>query len=71
MLQKYRQGKNAPEKMCVLRVQRCSSCLLYAEAEVEQAVGGVRLSIGSLHLGNETNEAFTQLRRGAPKNVLV
>lgn len=43
--------------------QCCSSCLLDAETEVEQAVGGVRLSVGSFHLSDETTEAVTELGR--------
>lgn len=39
--------------------------LLDAEAEVEQAVGGVRLSVWSLHFSDEAAEAIAQLSCGA------
>ena len=54
--------------VCVC-VQCWSSCLLYAEAEVEQAVGGVLLPVRSFHLSDETTEALAQLSRRAAKNV--
>ncbi len=47
------------------------SRLLNAEAEVEQAIWGVRLSVGSFHLSDETTESITQLSSGAPKNILL
>lgn len=47
------------------------SCLLDAEAEVEQAVGGVGLSIGPFQLPDEATEAVAQLSCGALKNVLL
>lgn len=51
---------------------RCSwSHLLYAETEVEEAVGGVRLSIRPFHLRDETDEAFAQLSLRTLENILV
>lgn len=47
------------------------SCLLDAEAEVEQAVGGVGLSVGSFHLIDEATEAVAQLSSGALENILL
>lgn len=49
----------------------CRSHLLNAEAEVEQAVGGVRLSIRPFHLSDEAREAAVQFRCGAVKNILL
>lgn len=47
------------------------TCLLNAEAEVEEAVGGVRLSIGSFHLTDERTKTVAQLSRGAAENILL
>lgn len=47
------------------------SNLLDAEAEVEEAVGGVRLSVGSFQLSDEATEAVAQLSSGALKNILL
>lgn len=47
------------------------SCLLNAEAEVEQAVRGVWLPTGSFHFIDEATESITQLSSGAPKNILL
>ena len=47
------------------------SNLLDAEAEVEQAVGGVRLPVGSFQLSDEATEAVAQLSSGALKNILL
>lgn len=47
------------------------SCLLDAEAEVEHAVGGVGLSVGSFHLIDEATEAVAQLSSGALENILL
>lgn len=53
------------------RINRKMSCLLDAEAEVEQAVGGVGLSVGSFHLIDEATEAVAQLSSGALENILL
>lgn len=51
--------------------ERRTSCLLDAETEVEQAVGGVKFSAWSFHLGDEATEAVAQLSGGAAKNILL
>lgn len=48
-----------------------AACLLDAEAEVEQAVRGVRLSVRSFHLSDEAAEAVAQLSCGAFKDILL
>lgn len=50
---------------------RCSSCLLDVEAEEQEAVGGVRPSVGPVHLRDEANEALAQLGRRAAQDVFV
>lgn len=41
------------------------------EAEVEEAVSGVRQPVEALHLRHKANEAFAQLSRRAPQDVFV
>lgn len=55
----------------VLNHMNRKSCLLDAEAEVEQAVGGVWLSVGSFHLIDEATETIAQFSSGALKNILL
>lgn len=49
----------------------CSSCLLDVEADVEEAVGGVRPAVGAFHLRHEASEALAQLGRRALQDVLA
>lgn len=72
--------RNSPHKQQTLN-QECvyfvrtfillgkSTCLLDAKAEVEQAVGAVRLPVGPLHLGNEAAEAVAELSCGALEDI--
>lgn len=56
---------------CVCVCACGSSCLLNAQTQVEQVVGGVRRSVRSLHFSDEAAEAVAQLAGGAAEDIFV
>ena len=73
VLRRERGGRLSPGGRNVKAAWPCAvkSYLLQTQAQVEQAVWGVALSVGALHLTDEATEAEAQFGRGALEHVLL